>query len=190
MGLVLDLLKNAAGQASLFTPLGTWRQRVSTLLDGLPEEDIIFPWIRFGAVEPAKVEVGPTVGWLFIVNSTCYVEFPLHPKLDRTRDIVVGVGWAPAGSEAGQFVRWSIDVGAEQEGSNVTVVDATVSREVAVPPVAADYARTGISIPAAVFADPDVDELHVKLTRLASSNDPAVPPGLHHIAVIQRLRYT
>lgn len=186
MGRALDFLKRAAGQASLLSPLGAWRQYVSGVLDGLPEEDIIFPWIRFD-VEPARIAIGPTLGWLFVVNEACYVEFPLHPRLDRTRDIVVGVGWAPAGSEVGQFVRWSIDVGAEQEGSNVTVVDATVAREVAVPPVAADYARTGIMIPAAVFADPDVDELHVKLTRLASSNDPAVPPGLHHVAVIQRL---
>lgn len=37
MGKLLDFLKHAAGQASLHSPLGQWRQRVSAALDGLTD---------------------------------------------------------------------------------------------------------------------------------------------------------
>lgn len=53
--------------------------------------------------------------------------------------------------------------------------------------VAPLYVHTPIVVPAAVFTSTTVDELHLKLSRVASSNDPLSFPGLHHIAVIQQL---
>lgn len=117
-----------------------------------------------------------------------YFEFPLAALLDRREDILVGVSWAPAGSQAAKTVSWKLEVGAEKAGSIVTDIDATVlSEDIACPAVAATYVRTGILIPASTVTDADVDELHCKLTRIAASADPAAAPGLHHIYVRQTL---
>ena len=151
--------------------------------------DVSFPQIRTIAgsgTEPLPVAAGPTLGWIFQIGDFAYVEFPLHTYLDRTQDIIFGISWAPAGSEGSKNVTWRIDIGAEKVGAIVTDIDETVDAvDVAVPAVVATYVRTGLAIPAAVFSDPDVDELHVRITRLAATADPAADPGMHHIAVVQ-----
>lgn len=189
MGRLASLLRAAAGRASLHDPLGKWRLAVSELLD-YEATQVFYPWIRFGATVPTVVEAGPTVGWLFGLTPTdpntdvCYVEFPIA-LFDRSQPIVFGVAWAPAASDAAANVSWHVDIGAESTGSVVTTIDATVEAlDVPAPTVAATYARTGLVIAPAVFADPAVDELHCKLYRVASSSAPSLPPGLHHIAII------
>jgi hypothetical protein len=151
--------------------------------------DVVFPQIRIGlgATAPAIIEAGPTTGWLFAVGSLAYSETPLHPRLNRTQNIVVGIGWAPSGSQAGRTVTWRLAVLFAELGSTVTVIDETIDAlDQAVPPVVATYARSSFVItPAMLAAHPTADELHMRLTRVATAADPAVPPGLHHVAVIQ-----
>ncbi len=147
---------------------------------------VSFPFVRTAA---AIITVGPTAGWLMPVPTinALYVEFPIHPKIDRTQDIIMGISWAPSGSQANKKVSWRVDVGAEKSGSTVTVVDSTIDCvDEICPATIGIYVRSTVSIPASLLTDVDVDEIHAKITRIASSADP-VDPGIHHIVVVQKL---
>lgn len=162
---------------------------ISTGLD-IVTRDVTYPSIRIGSgiTAPTSAEAGPTLGWVFDINDRCYVEQRIHPLCDRSQNIILGISWAPSGSEAGKTVSWQIDVGGEKDGKSVAIIDATITgTDISVPSTAAEYVRTGLSIPSSVFSDTDVEELHIRITRIASSSDPTTAPGIHHIAVIQHL---
>lgn len=101
---------------------------------------------------------------------------------------MIGLAWAPAGSEDAKTVRWVADIGLEYEGANVANIDLSKGVTANAPAAAASYARTGFVLtPAEWAANPAVDELHVRFTREATASDPAVPPGIHHAVLVQVL---
>jgi hypothetical protein len=166
--------------------------RTTPALTATASTQIVFPQIRIGggATAPTLIEAGPTLGWLFTIGDLLYCEVPLPSNVDRTQPVVIGIAWAPSGSEVGKTVRWQTDIGFEENGALVTAISDTRTADAAVPAVAATYVRTGISIPAATWAaDPDTDEFHIRVTRVASAGaEPVAEPGIHHIAVIFPIR--
>lgn len=151
---------------------------------------VIFPPWRVGpANAPTNTVIGPTQGWQFAIGNLVYTEVPIIHGADRTKDITVGVAWAPIGNEAAKVVTWQLDVGFEKAGKSLTTIDATYQAvDQAVPATAGIYVHTAIVIPAADWgADPATDELHIRLSRLVSSADPVTDPGIHHNANIQTL---
>lgn len=186
MGRLLSYLKHS--EQSLHSGWGLWARKVSEALD-----DAV--WVMMGSgirvdptTPPTQVAVGPTTGWVFSAafNQYAYVELPLHPAVDRTKPLIVGVGWAPAASEAGRLVTWALDIGLEYEGSNVATIDLVKSQTVAVPAVGGEYERTGFVLTPTEWAVNGVDELHVRFRRAASGAEPTLP-GLHHIVLIHAL---
>jgi hypothetical protein len=157
----------------------------------LPTYAIVFPQIRIedspAATRPTVGTVGATLGFQMAIGNQLFCELPLHPLLDRTRDITIGVSWAPVGSVAGNLVTWQLNSLALENGALINgagVAHQAVDQPV--PAVAFTYTRTGIVIPAAEIAS-TTDEFHLRISRVASSNDPAADPGIHHIAAIQLL---
>lgn len=189
--MLVDLAKALSGEVQLSSRLGQWILAVSSLLDGVV--DIKFPQIRLGnpadaAHYPTLVEAGPTMGWLFAIGNWCYAESPLLPNRDVSQNVIVGVSWAPAGNEPTKRVKWQGDFGFEAAGTNVDLIDATKTVEAAQTGLAAIYQRSALILtPADLAAFPGADDLHLRLQRVASSSDPVLPPGLHHVAVIQAL---
>jgi hypothetical protein len=98
----------------------------------------------------------------------------------------LSIGWAPAGSEAGKKVKWQMDIAFMHVGHDASAIDFTATVEDDCPVVAASYAHSLIQIPSALIPT-ETDELHARIQRITSSNDPTLPPGLHHLAVIQFL---
>jgi hypothetical protein len=148
---------------------------------------LTFPQLRVGTggTAPTIAEAGPTLGWLFTVGDLIYCEVPIPSNADRGQPAIIGIGWAPSGSEVGTVVRWQTDIGFEQSGSNVAAIEDTRTVDTAAPVTAASYARSAISIPAAVWgADPADEEFHIRVSRAASGSDPVAEPGIHHVAVI------
>lgn len=183
-----DDVDNIVTDGALGTRRSTIGELRTAMLGGV---DVTYPHIRVmdtGGSRPVPAPKGPTAGWTFQVGDFLYFEVPLHQKLDRTQQIVIGVGWSPNGSQAAKTVTWRIDLAGEKLGIDVTAIgDTTDAVDEAVPATTGLYARTGLLVAAAVYADPAIDELHVRLTRLATAADPAADPDVHHIVVVQPL---
>lgn len=155
------------------------------------EVDIQFPTIRLtdpgSANRPTVVSVGATLGYIFAAGDRAHVEVPLNALLNRTQDVIIGLSWAPGGSQAGRFVTWQVDalpceLGTDLTGTGLQIIAA----DQPVPDTVATYTRSVITVPAAQLAG-TVDELHCRIQRNANVNDPAADVALHHVAVIQRL---
>lgn len=192
MGSLTSLLLSTKGERSLSSAWGRWAFEVSRKL-GVLESSLFLSSgdVRIDpATAPVPVAVGPTYGWLFTTVPQCfaYTELQIQPLADRSKPLIVGLGWAPAGSEAGKTAKWTLDIGLEREGSDVAQIDLTKSMTIAVPDTAAMYARTAFVLTAAEWDDVGTDELHVRITREASATDPALPPGLHHVVLLQYLK--
>lgn len=146
--------------------------------------------IGTGGTAPVSTEAGPTQGWLFDVADLGYQEFGLAPNVDRSLPIIIGFSWAPSGAEAAKVVSWQLDVCKAGVGKNIATIDTTKSLvDVAVGAAAAIYVHSAFTLTPAEWggADAVVDELHVRLQRIASTTDPVSPPGVHHMVCIQPL---
>lgn len=146
--------------------------------------------IRPGAGVPS-VEAGPTSGYLFDVGMVGYREFPLDPLLDRSQGAIVGFGWTPSGSTAGRLASWELIVNLAHVGKSVVITDVT--KQIVDTPVNANatiYQHGAFLLTESDLAiDSAADEIHVRLQRIASSNDPPPnePLGVHHVICIQPL---
>jgi len=146
-------------------------------------------WVLGPANAPTNIAAGPTQGWQFAVGNLTYTEAALSPGVDRTQNLVIGVAWAPVAAEAGKTIEWQLDIGFEKAGKSLATIDYTAtSGAVAVPATAAIYVHTAMAVaPADWAADPATDELHIRLSRNATANDPVNDPAIHHVAFIQQL---
>lgn len=186
-----ELLDSAGGQVQIASPLGQWLVEVSRMLDD-PDPDVRMPAIRRGdptdaAHYPTVVEGGPSAGYAFANDNWCYIESPLRPSRDRSKPLVIGIGWVPTGNDPLNIVRWEAIFGFEYVGKDVTVTDLTKSVD-SDAGGAALYKHSSIIVtPAEIAPFPAADEVHMRLQRLTTGNDPATPPALHHIVVVQPL---
>lgn len=192
MSVLKGLWLAAAGQVGMYSPLGRWIQRLSMTVNSLvgPSLEITFPQLRPStASAPTPAEAGPTLGWLMAIGNFVYAEIPLNERVDRSRNIELHLAWAPAGAEVGTTVTWSLDLGFEFTGKDVSVIDLTKTiLNIPIPEVSAVYQETEFVLTPAEWAtNPLVDEIHVRIGRLASASDPILPPGVHHLEVLQPL---
>ena len=147
--------------------------------------------LRVGAVTPpVSAEVGASQGWVFAISDLAYQEFALKPTVDRSLPIIIGFDWAPTGSEVGQLASWEVGVTRAGTGKDLATINVTKSIvDAAVGAVAAIYQQSSVSLSVAEWggADLTVDELHIRLKRIASSNDPAASPAVYDIFCVQPL---
>ena len=186
MARYLEMLRGA-GLGS--TPLYKFLEAVSQELDA-SDIDVRFPQVRIGAggTAPTVIEINTTLGWLFALGNVAYGESPLSSRRDTAKDVVIGCGWAPSGADPTKFVKWQFDILCAGIGRDVTVIDYTKSIEVPCPASAAIYQHAAIHLSGPeIAAFPETDELHFRMSRIASSDDPATPPGLHHFVVVTPL---
>lgn len=153
---------------------------------------VTFPQLRTedagAANRPDPIVGASTFGYSFDLGDRLFFEVPIHPLCDRTQDVTIGVSFAPTGSEVGTVVSWRANVLPAKVGTDLSLAGNNYDAiDVANPDAAGIYARAGITVPAAELSDPDVDEFHVRVRRIASSSDPVANPAIHHIAVIQQL---
>ncbi len=151
--------------------------------------------VMFGSIRPSlasapvPIEAGPTLGYLMANTNMVYCELPFDSMIDRSRNLVLGIGWAPSASENNKTVTWRFDVGLMKAGKSLLIIDVTADAlNTAVPATVAEYAHTGIVLTPAQWAtDPAFDEIHLRITRIATGADPVNPPGIHHIVFVQPL---
>lgn len=140
-----------------------------------------------GANAPTPAAAGVTLGYLMEVNDQVYVEEGFHPSLDRTKDITVFLSWAPSGSEAGKLVSWQMNVLGMKDGTIVSDAGTVITAvDEAVPDTVGAYTSSVFTVPASLYANGEF-ELHMRFSRIASSNDPVADPGIHHCSVVQPL---
>lgn len=190
--MLIEIAKALSGELQLSSKFGQWILAASKQLDDLANVskiDIWFPTVRVvpGDSPPTAGSIGPTTGWTFVNGNRVYIESPLLPNRDLSKNLILGIGWAPTGDEPTKTARWQADLGFMSIGKNISTIDAT---ETADAPAGGFllYQHTLITIPPADWlSSPAADELHARVQLVTSGNDPASPPGLHHVAVIQAL---
>jgi hypothetical protein len=155
------------------------------------ETYVEFPQLRIGggATAPILIEAGPTLGYLFTIDDVCYGEVPIHPAINREAPVILGCSWAPSGAESSKTVSWKFEVLACKVGAAITTIDATLTAaDQPIPTSTGIYSHSVVVVPASLLEDPDVDEFHFKITRIASSADPTSEPGIHHLVCVQSLK--
>jgi hypothetical protein len=134
-----------------------------------------------GPGKPVPMSVGPTSYHEFSVADEYWPHVTLPSELDVTQDILIHVDWAADAAEASRTVSWQLDyllMGSVTKDidtieGTLTVVDA------AVPATQYTDETSLFTIPASAVAQGD-HEVKLKLTRLASTNDPVLI-NVHHI---------
>jgi hypothetical protein len=151
---------------------------------GWTMERITTPMIRTAATPATS---GPSYAWTAPIATGFYVDLALDPYLDRTQDSTIVIAWAAAAIEAAKSITWRAQIGAEQTGSTLATVTTTVDAVDETVPATAIGARTTITIPASVYTATAVDELHIRIVRVAASADPVTDPVLCSIELTQNV---
>ena len=91
---------------------------------------VVFPQLRVGAANvPVQADAGPTTGWIFTlppVVTYLYSEIPYPKNVVRDTDLILGVSWAPTGSELNTSVSWEFAMGFEKVGKSLATIDLTL----------------------------------------------------------------
>jgi hypothetical protein len=143
-----------------------------------------------GGTAPASNETAASQGWTFAISDLGYQEFALNALVDRSKAIIIGFNWAPTGSEAAQVASWEVAITQGGVGKNLAAINTTKTiTDAAVGAVVDIEQQSTVSFSVAEWGGADlvVDELHVRLKRIASSDDPAASPAVYDIFCIQPL---
>lgn len=137
-----------------------------------------------GATKTTTVLDGPTIAEAFAVGDRVYTHWGVPDGFDRTRDVTIRAHFYLSTSEVGKVVSWQMAVG-ESDGNQVNVIRQTINA--ADVPVAAQYydAHADFLVDAATVNLAAADSLHVRLERIASSDDPTADPRVHLIQLRQ-----
>ena len=142
-----------------------------------------------GAGRPTQAQIGATAYWAFAVNDAFWPHLTLPKDLDPSKDILINVDWAPVLAESSKTCTWQLEYFVTgSTGETLDTVDATLTAvDEAVLTTQWQEEQTVFTIPAADVTDDD-HEIHMKLTRLASTTDPTTV-GVHHVwATVETLR--
>lgn len=144
-----------------------------------------------GAGKPSAIEVGVTNALSFAVGEDAAWHFTLHDEVDPDEDITVNIDLFPVGVEAaGRLV--SFDVDYLVMGADGTLVNSVSGSEsivdLAVPTTQYEDFSTSFTIDSSLIDEGD-HEVKMRVTRVASSNDPAAEVAIHHSYVDMYARW-
>jgi hypothetical protein len=137
-----------------------------------------------GANKSNTTNHGETYTEDFGVNSEIFVQWAIPASLDRLKPVIIHLGGAPVASESGKNVSFEIHYKLIADGD--TIGDNLVVETVANKPVP-DTALVGFSLehyfPDDLFRNSSAFELHLKIKRVAATNDLVSDYALHHLSV-------
>jgi len=136
----------------------------------------------------ATATMGTTViGEAFTIGDDLRLTWDPPLDFDPEQDITLTVSWAPDATEGGQLISWTTSILAKGSGSFITATSGagvTVADE-AMPATLGSSTDSVFLIESSVHLTGKVVEVvHIILSRIASSNDPAsAEPVVHNVII-------
>lgn len=138
-----------------------------------------------GPTKTTTVLDGPTIAEEFQIGDRIYTHWGVPDFLDRTKDLRLRVHFYLNQTDAGTLISWQVAVG-DSNGDRVDVIRQTITVADTATNAAFIDAHTDFLIDAATVNLAAADSLHVRVERIASSNDPAqAQPRVHLVQLTQ-----
>lgn len=122
---------------------------------------------------------------IFGVGDELYLHWVPPDHLDITVNPILIFASAPEGSEAGgKLVSWEVKITKMEPATLLTAVSGTVNIvDAAVPTTQFENNAATVALTAATYLSAIMGALHIRLKRVASSNDPVGNIAIHHAAI-------
>ena len=138
-----------------------------------------------GATKTQTIIVGDaTMAEAFGIADELYLQWVLPIGVDKSIVPVIHGSFFPTGSEVGTTVSWQIDFLADVDGGDVAA--ATTVRymtDAPLPDTGNTAAHGELEFPNSDFLTATTEAVHIRIKRVASSNDPSAKVAIEHIAV-------
>ena len=147
-------------------------------------EKLEFVGKGIGSTKTQTIIIGDaTLAESFGVDDELYLQWVLPAGIDRTVDPQITGSFFPIVSEAGLTVTWQIDFLADVHGTNLDVPsDILYMTDIPLPVTAYETVGGALTIPAGLIAPDDVEAIHIRIKRVASSSDPT-RVAIEHIGI-------
>ena len=119
----------------------------------------------------------------FGVLDELFVMWSLPSGVDRTKDCYFEGSFFPLSSEAGTDCSWEIHVTAHQQVNGGDVTGTIYATDLPLNDTAYIHSHGSATIDNATYLGADIDVLHIRLKRVASSNDPSGKIGVSDLTV-------
>jgi hypothetical protein len=119
---------------------------------------------------------------VFGIGDEIYVHWLVPCNIVETEDIRVEIHWIPTGSESGKLASWELTVLPAKNGVNLGSASTTVIdlEDISLGDTANVIQITELNLSDSIFVS-SPEDVHFKLKRVASSNDPASNVAVDHI---------
>jgi hypothetical protein len=125
-----------------------------------------------------------TIVEAFKLEDELYLQWVLPTGFDRTVNPKLVGSYLPMGSEVGTTVSWQVDFLADAHGTLLTGVSATqYIIDAPLPEVQYEALHGEMVIDAATLFAEEVDALHIRIKRIASTNDPSASVAIEHLGI-------
>lgn len=139
--------------------------------------DLIFIGSGTGATKTTTKIIGNLIFEEFGIGDEVYTYFTFPHGFDRTKDATFYGVWFPTSSDGpGYTSSWEIHVTTHNHTTQDYVTDVITVTDLAVPANAYTMVEGTINIDHTYFNFADFNDMHIKLKRVASTNDP--PNGI------------
>jgi hypothetical protein len=149
---------------------------------GLERQLIEFIGKGTGASKTTTTIIGTSViGESFGIGDEIYLNSPVPINVDRTIDAGIHFGWVPAGAESNKTVSWDLDI-LSMDGNTIasTTTGSIQAVDEAVPSIQFESTETTVVLPSATYLGPNIQTLHLRIKRVASTSDPVAGPIVVH----------
>lgn len=120
----------------------------------------------------------------FSNGDNLYLQWIPPVDFDPEQDLILNVDWFPTGSEAAKTITWVATV-LVKSATLTNILGSTGSVNAVdepVPTVYGNSTQTALTIDSATFLTGKVvDDVHIRLERVATASDPTNPPAVHHV---------
>jgi hypothetical protein len=126
---------------------------------------------------------GITITEDFGVNDELFLHWQIPERTDKTQDIEIHMDWAPIATEVGKT--FSIQINISAQGNGTLINDegqAFLVEDISVTETAFQSFAVRFTVPKAIVSN-GYDDLHIKIRRIASSNELISDIALHHASI-------
>ena len=137
-----------------------------------------------GAAKTDTVIHGITVTEDFGVSDELFVHWQHSDLIDATLDPQLHLEFAPVTSEVDKLFSLQINISVQGIGSDLTDVgEAFTITDIVLPATAFEIMEVRFDVPKRLLNTESKDDFHIRIRRIASSDDLAGDVALHHVSM-------
>lgn len=120
----------------------------------------------------------------FGVGDEVFTYFKFPPDMDKTKDMVFYGTWFPTNSDGtGYLTDWEIHITVHNHQTNAAISDTISVTDLPVPGTAFEFLSGQVSIDHVTFDFANMHDVHIRLKRVLSSNEPPNGIGISLLTV-------